>query len=139
MIAATQPFISGAISKTVNVPHDATADDIIETYSSLALGLKAIAIYRDGSKAVQLLNTSSEDKKRATPSDPLLAAAADRVLTSLAAGVDTRSAEFAADLKTLEASLTHKVSDRLEVSAKSIRRRRRSLRSRHHQGRRHCR
>ena len=48
------------------------------------------------------------------------AAAADRVLTSIAAGVDTRSPEFAADLKTLEASLTHKVSDRLEVSAKSI-------------------
>ena len=121
MMAATQPFLSGAISKTVNLPHECTIDDIAETYvEAWRLGLKAVAIYRDGSKGVQVLNTSSEDKKRATPSDPLLAAAADRVLTSLAAGVDTRSAEFAADLKTLEASLTHKVSDRLEVSAKSI-------------------
>jgi ribonucleoside-diphosphate reductase alpha chain len=122
MMAATQPFLSGAISKTVNLPHDCTIDDIAETYvEAWRLGLKAVAIYRDGSKGVQVLNTSAEDKKKsASPADPNLAAAADRVLTSLAAGVDTRSAEFAADLKTLEASLTHKVSDRLEVSAKSI-------------------
>ena len=121
MMAATQPFLSGAISKTVNLPHECTIDDIAETYvEAWRLGLKAVAIYRDGSKGVQVLNTSQDEKKKALPSDPLLAAAADRVLTSLAAGVDTRSAEFAADLKTLEASLTHKVSDRLEVSAKSI-------------------
>ena len=125
MMAATQPFLSGAISKTVNLPHDCTVADIAETYvEAWRLGLKAVAIYRDGSKGVQVLNTSSDDKKAkkqdATTPNPLLAAAADRVLTSLAAGIDTRSPEFAADLKTLEASLTHKVSDRLEVSAKSI-------------------
>ncbi len=125
MMAATQPFLSGAISKTVNLPHDCTVADIAETYvEAWRLGLKAVAIYRDGSKGVQVLNTSADEKKKskqdAAQPDPLLAAAADRVLTSLAAGVDTRSAEFAADLKTLEASLTHKVSDRLEVSAKSI-------------------
>ncbi|HEY3988833.1 MAG TPA: vitamin B12-dependent ribonucleotide reductase [Acidobacteriaceae bacterium] len=121
MMAATQPFLSGAISKTVNLPHECTVDDIAETYvEAWRLGLKAVAIYRDGSKGVQVLNTSQDEKKKAAPGDPLLAAAADRVLTSLAAGVDTRSPEFAADLKTLEASLTHKVSDRLEVSAKSI-------------------
>jgi ribonucleoside-diphosphate reductase alpha chain len=121
MMAATQPFLSGAISKTVNLPHDCTVDDIAETYvEAWRLGIKAVAIYRDGSKGVQVLNVSSDEKKKTTPGDPLLAAAADRVLTSLAAGVDTRSPEFAADLKTLEASLTHKVSDRLEVSAKSI-------------------
>ena len=118
MMAATQPFLSGAISKTVNLPHECTVDDIAETYvEAWRLGLKAVAIYRDGSKGVQVLNTSNDEKKK---SDPNLAAAADRVLTSLAAGIDTRSPEFAADLKTLEASLTHKVSDRLEVSAKSI-------------------
>jgi ribonucleoside-diphosphate reductase alpha chain len=121
MMAATQPFLSGAISKTVNLPHDCTVEDIAETYvEAWRLGLKAVAIYRDGSKGVQVLNTSAEDKKKAAPADPLVAAAADRVLTSIAAGVDTRSAEFAADLKTLEASLTHKVSDRLEVSARAI-------------------
>ncbi len=132
MMAATQPFLSGAISKTVNLPHECTVDDIAETYvEAWRLGIKAVAIYRDGSKGVQVLNTSSGSvvskdaekkgsKQDAATPDPLLAAAADRVLTSIAAGVDTHSAEFAADLKTLEASLTHKVSDRLEVSAKSI-------------------
>ncbi len=119
MMAATQPFLSGAISKTVNLPHECTVEDIAETYvEAWRLGLKAVAIYRDGSKGVQVLNTSQDEKKKIA--DPLVSAAADRVLTSLAAGVDTRSPEFAADLKTLEASLTHKVSDRLEVSAKSI-------------------
>src|SRR6201984_245526 len=82
MMAATQPFISGAISKTVNLPHESTVDDIAETYvEAWRLGLKAVAIYRDGSKGVQVLNTSNEDKKKAAPGDPLLAAAADRVLT----------------------------------------------------------
>ncbi len=61
MMAAAQPFISGAISKTVNVPTDATPDDIAETYmEAWKLGLKAIAIYRDGSKRTQPLNTSKE-------------------------------------------------------------------------------
>ncbi|MDQ2798398.1 MAG: vitamin B12-dependent ribonucleotide reductase, partial [Armatimonadota bacterium] len=61
MMAAAQPFISGAISKTVNVPNDATAEDIAETYmESWKLGLKAVAIYRDGSKRTQPLNTSKE-------------------------------------------------------------------------------
>jgi len=58
MMAAVQPFISGAISKTVNLPEDATVEDITETYmASWKLGLKAVAIYRDGSKRVQPLST----------------------------------------------------------------------------------
>ena len=62
MMGAIQPFISGAISKTVNVPSEATVDDVFETYvESWKLGVKAIAIYRDGSKAVQPLSTSSSD------------------------------------------------------------------------------
>jgi ribonucleoside-diphosphate reductase alpha chain len=61
MMAAAQPFISGAISKTVNVPNDATPEDIAETYlESWKLGVKAVAIYRDGSKRTQPLNTSKE-------------------------------------------------------------------------------
>jgi len=61
MMAAAQPFISGAISKTVNVPNDATPDDIAETYmEAWKLGIKAVAIYRDGSKRTQPLNTSKE-------------------------------------------------------------------------------
>ena len=63
MMGAIQPFISGAISKTVNVPNEATADDIFNTYvESWKQGVKAIAIYRDGSKAVQPLSTSSGAK-----------------------------------------------------------------------------
>jgi ribonucleoside-diphosphate reductase alpha chain len=64
MMAATQPFLSGAISKTVNLPHDATVDDIAEAYiESWRQGLKAVAIYRDGSKGSQPLNVSADDKK----------------------------------------------------------------------------
>ena len=65
MMGATQPFISGAISKTVNVPKDATVDDIMEAYiESWRLGAKAVSIYRDGSKRTQPLNTS-KDKTQA--------------------------------------------------------------------------
>jgi ribonucleoside-diphosphate reductase alpha chain len=61
MMAAVQPFISGAISKTVNMPHEATVEDIAEVYmTGWKLGLKAIAIYRDGSKRQQALTTSKE-------------------------------------------------------------------------------
>ena len=60
MMAATQPFISGAISKTVNLPEAATVEDIMETYiQGWKLGLKAIAIYRDGSKKAQPLMAAS--------------------------------------------------------------------------------
>ncbi len=60
MMAITQPFISGAISKTINMPHDASVDDVAEVYlASWKLGLKAIAIYRDGSKSSQPLSTSA--------------------------------------------------------------------------------
>jgi ribonucleoside-diphosphate reductase alpha chain len=59
MMGATQPFISGAISKTVNVPREATVADIEKAYiESWKLGAKAISIYRDGSKRTQPLNTS---------------------------------------------------------------------------------
>ena len=63
MMGAIQPFISGAISKTVNVPNEATVEEIFDTYvESWRQGVKAIAIYRDGSKAVQPLSTSKDDK-----------------------------------------------------------------------------
>ncbi|WP_396623422.1 vitamin B12-dependent ribonucleotide reductase [Luteitalea sp.] len=65
MMGAVQPFISGAISKTVNVPKDATVDEIQEAYiQSWRLGAKAVSIYRDGSKRTQPLNTS-KDKQAA--------------------------------------------------------------------------
>jgi ribonucleoside-diphosphate reductase alpha chain len=67
MMAATQPFLSGAISKTVNLPNDCSVQDIADAYTeSWRLGLKAVAIYRDGSKGTQPLNVSAQtdaDKK----------------------------------------------------------------------------
>jgi len=62
MMAAAQPFISGAISKTVNMPNEATVQDIEDCYfESAKIGVKAIATYRDGSKASQPLSASSDD------------------------------------------------------------------------------
>src|SRR5262249_21672324 len=59
MVGATQPFLSGAISKTVNVPKDATVEDIQQAYiDAWRLGARAVSIYRDGSKRTQPLNTS---------------------------------------------------------------------------------
>jgi ribonucleoside-diphosphate reductase alpha chain len=59
MMAAVQPFLSGAISKTVNLPHEATVEDIMQAYiESWKLGLKAVAIYRDGCKRSQPLSTN---------------------------------------------------------------------------------
>ncbi len=61
MMGATQPFISGAISKTVNVPKEATVEEIMQAYiQAWKLGAKAISIYRDGSKRTQPLNTSKD-------------------------------------------------------------------------------
>ena len=66
MMAAVQPFISGAISKTINMPEESTAEEIMTAYTeSWKLGLKAVAIYRDNSKKVQPLNTGKSDKKAA--------------------------------------------------------------------------
>jgi len=64
MMAAAQPFLSGAISKTVNLPQDCTADEIAEAYiESWKRGIKAVAIYRDGSKGTQPLNVTAQQEK----------------------------------------------------------------------------
>ncbi len=64
MMAAAQPFLSGAISKTVNLPNDAGVEDVRQIYEEgWKLGLKAVALYRDGCKASQPLSTSSKEQK----------------------------------------------------------------------------
>ncbi|HUH63133.1 MAG TPA: vitamin B12-dependent ribonucleotide reductase [Terracidiphilus sp.] len=109
MMAATQPFISGAISKTVNLPQEATIDEVAEAYAeSWRQGIKAVAIYRDGSKGTQPLNTSMDAKKEPSALDT----AGSRVLAQLAAG----HAAADADLKALEA----KIGEKLEITAKSV-------------------
>lgn len=66
MMAAAQPFLSGAISKTINLPNEATVDEIADAYMmSWQLGLKACALYRDGSKLSQPLSNKSDKKKKA--------------------------------------------------------------------------
>jgi ribonucleoside-diphosphate reductase alpha chain len=66
MMAAAQPFLSGAISKTVNMPRETTPADVADAYlEGWRLGLKALAIYRDGSKESQPLSTSTEGDKAA--------------------------------------------------------------------------
>lgn len=65
MMAGTQPFLSGAISKTINLPHEATVEEIADAYLlSWQLGLKACALYRDGSKLSQPLSNKSASKKK---------------------------------------------------------------------------
>ncbi len=109
MMAAAQPFLSGAISKTVNLPHEASVEDVAEAYAeSWRQGIKAVAIYRDGSKGTQPLNTSLDAKREPSALD----AAGARVMSQLAAGQPAAEA----DLKTLEAKITEK----LEVTAKQV-------------------
>ena len=70
MMAAAQPFISGAISKTVNLPNEASVDDIQDAYlQAWKMGLKCVAIYRDGSKRSQPLNTNKNDASDTAPSN----------------------------------------------------------------------
>jgi ribonucleoside-diphosphate reductase alpha chain len=67
MMGAVQPFISGAISKTINLPNEATIEEIADAYMlSWKIGLKACALYRDGSKLSQPLSTKSDSKKKTT-------------------------------------------------------------------------
>ena len=109
MMAAAQPFLSGAISKTVNLPHEASVEDVAEAYAeSWRRGIKAVAIYRDGSKGTQPLNTSMDAKREPSALD----LAGSRVLAQLSAG--QAAAESA--LKALEA----KIGEKLEVTAKSV-------------------
>jgi ribonucleoside-diphosphate reductase alpha chain len=77
MMGAVQPFISGAISKTINMPAEASVDEVAEAYlTAWKLGLKAVAIYRDGSKRTQPLNTGRKEDKTAAAAEAARAAAA---------------------------------------------------------------
>jgi ribonucleoside-diphosphate reductase alpha chain len=109
MMAAAQPFLSGAISKTVNLPHEASVEDVAEAYAeSWRQGIKAVAIYRDGSKGTQPLNTSIDAKREPSALD----AAGNRVMAHLALGQTAAEA----DVKALEA----KIGEKLELSAKQV-------------------
>ena len=71
-MGAVQPFISGAISKTVNMPEEATVEDVVNLYrDAWRLGVKAIAIYRDNCKVAQPLSSSGSGQTAATPPVPI--------------------------------------------------------------------
>jgi ribonucleoside-diphosphate reductase alpha chain len=91
MMAAAQPFLSGAISKTINLPPDAVVEDVAEAYMlSWKLGLKANAIYRDGSKLSQPLNAGADDAAAA-----ILEATLDEAHPEAAIIPDSRQEEVA--------------------------------------------
>jgi len=76
MMGATQPFLSGAISKTVNLPEAAAVDDIMQVYlDAWKLGIKAVAVYRDGSKKVQPMSASTKEQSKGEALPALLAGA----------------------------------------------------------------
>ena len=116
MMAATQPFLSGAISKTVNLPQDCSVDDIAEAYlQAWRLGIKAVAIYRDNSKGAQPLNVQAQtdaDRKgtRAVAASELaiseqnLLTAADRI-----AALEAANAALNREIKQILAASTQNV------------------------------
>ncbi|MGI9014931.1 MAG: adenosylcobalamin-dependent ribonucleoside-diphosphate reductase [Phycisphaerales bacterium] len=102
MMAAAQPFISGAISKTINLPNEASNDDIASAYRlSWELGLKANALYRDGCKLSQPLSTRSEDTSADDDDDGVPAGAASDDIER-----DTINREVAADVANVARSIT---------------------------------
>src|SRR5438270_3755163 len=103
MMGATQPFLSGAISKTVNLPQDCSVDDIAEAYiEAWRQGIKAVAIYRDNSKGTQPLNVTAQtdaDKKgtsAVTATAPVEVPADPRVLLGVAQNLELANRKAAA-------------------------------------------
>ena len=81
MMAAVQPFISGAISKTINMPEESTVEDIMNAYTeSWKMGLKAVAIYRDNSKRVQPLSSGAGKAEKKAPAAAAPAPASEKVV-----------------------------------------------------------
>jgi ribonucleoside-diphosphate reductase alpha chain len=117
MMAAAQPFLSGAISKTVNMPEAATVDDIMNTYvEGWRLGLKSIAIYRDGSKRSAPLNT------RKTKDMGTVAAGGDGGLPADANtdALQKRILELEQELTTLRSQLDQPVRHRMPDTRSSL-------------------
>ena len=109
MMGAAQPFISGAISKTVNMPNESTVEDIRDAYvQAWKMGLKCVAIYRDGSKRSQPLNTkrTNEGGDKSAPTD--------------AASLETRTKELEAEVTTLRRQIGMPLRRRLSDTRTAI-------------------
>ena len=106
MMAAAQPFISGAISKTVNLPNSATVDDISEAYiQAWKVGLKAVAVYRDGCKQSQPLSAAGSKTANSTKDDAARNAAAALIQDD---NLDAPPRAVRHKLKDERVSVTHK-------------------------------
>jgi ribonucleoside-diphosphate reductase alpha chain len=104
MMGAVQPFLSGAISKTVNMPHTATVEDIADAYiQAWRMGVKALAIYRDGSKTAQALRTDAQQGKAA---DVDVQAEVEKAVTDALAKVGPKRRRMPRERQ----SITHKFS-----------------------------
>ena len=107
MMGAVQPFISGAISKTVNLPQSATVEDIQDAYTEAwRLGIKALAIYRDGSKTAQALRTDAQQGEQAAKADVDVDAIVDKAVAKALAEVGPRRKRMPRERQ----SITHKFS-----------------------------
>lgn len=109
MMAAAQPFISGAISKTVNMPNDSTVEDIRHTYvEAWKMGLKCVAIYRDGSKRSQPLNTKRTNE------------GGDRTATNEGSTLEARLKELDTEVNALRAEAGKPLRRRLSDTRTAI-------------------
>jgi ribonucleoside-diphosphate reductase alpha chain len=107
MMGAVQPFISGAISKTVNLPQSATVEDIADAYTQAwDLGIKALAIYRDGSKTAQALRTDAQQGEEASAAQVDVDALVDQAVAKALAEVGPRRKRMPRERQ----SITHKFS-----------------------------
>jgi ribonucleoside-diphosphate reductase alpha chain len=107
MMAAAQPFISGAISKTVNLPNNATVEDIMESYlQAWKLGIKAVAIYRDGCKQSQPLSAAGSKTANSTKDDAR--GAADALVRQEEENLNAPPRAVRHKLQEERASITHK-------------------------------
>src|SRR5689334_19268659 len=116
MMGAVQPFISGAISKTVNLPQTAAVEDIAEAYlEAWKVGVKALAVYRDGSKTAQALRTDAQEVKEVKAKAEAAISAGEEVFT--AAEVEARVEEAVAKAIAAEAARASGEGVREDVSA----------------------
>ncbi|HTD97208.1 MAG TPA: hypothetical protein VK627_09765, partial [Edaphobacter sp.] len=131
MMAAAQPFLSGAISKTVNLPQDCSVDDIAEAYlESWRQGIKAVAIYRDNSKGTQPLNVSAQTEADGKKSTKAVAPAAagsieiEEAVIAAKAAAEARVTVLEAQLKTIaEAALLNSDSVDAQSPPRAVRHR----------------
>jgi ribonucleoside-diphosphate reductase alpha chain len=118
MMAATQPFLSGAISKTVNLPQDCSVEDIAEAYmEAWRQGIKAVAIYRDNSKGAQPLNVQAQTDADRKGTRAVAASAGDLAETKQEL---TTAAERIAALETANAALARELNQVLAASTQNV-------------------